>query len=753
MPIPNVIDQNNELSTDNKTISNIHTQYWGELFQSNSKIIKNKKKVRINKQSMEKDFLQNIPKLSEQNAKFLEAPITERDIYDSIINSPISSPGIDGFNAMLYQLKPTRFAKILSIIYQYQIEQKRLTPSMQRSIVQLLYKKGSKSLPQNYRPINLINSDTKILSKILTYRLKKVIHTIIHDDQCGFIPNRSIQSNIIRLHDIQQLVKYHNQKEANVMLLDFQKAFDSINWSIRDTILKSFNFPNKFIEIINTLYYNNTLQLNINGALSNSFQPAAGVKQGDPLSPYLFALYIEPMAIKIREVKNKYGIQFNGNYNPEIISLFADDTLLYSKSYESTLQILKLVEKFCNHSGMKLNLNKSIMIPLHPNSNIYHNNTNNEFKILEKNTTTKYLGIPIGIDITEEQQYNSILQKIYHRLNIWYKRGKTLKGRKTILNTIIGSTLWYSTICSKISNFTIQPLEKLFKNFIKGVYINSNNLDTYKKRITSKNIPTKWIETDINEGGLNYTNINTQIKLLKINKLIQLLQNIKNNNGKFPNWAKAFEHQLSLVNTNITKSLDILFCNQHKQRGGLFNHSWENKLSKHWIDILKIWNSLNITTDYKKYSIQNYKILFNHQPIWNNKFLLINKKLPLNRGTRTDTAQNLYQKLQHQIYSFSDIQNDKSQFINIKQFTSKFQLHDQQHQTIHGVYNRIVKLHKEYYNENQNINNSNQLELKNHKTIPIAIFTPWAVTINDTKISINKLSNSHRFNRFNYISI
>ena len=729
---------NGSISTNNKSISNTHTQYWGKLFQSNSELIQNKEKIPTNPIVIENEYLKNIPTINSKQAKYMASPITSREIYDSITNSPSTSPDPDGFNSNLYKLFPSRFAQILNTIFTYQFSKSKLTSSMQRSTIVLLYKKGDRNEPANYRPINLMNSDVKILSKILAYRLKTVLPFIIHEDQCGFIPNRSIQANIIRLHDIQTNINQNNMEEANVVLLDFQKAFDKVNWNIRNQILKAFNFPIEFIKLIDIIYNNSTIQLNINGLLGHSFQPQAGVKQGDPLSPYLFAIYIEPMAIKLRNTGKEHGITMNNKYKTDIVSLFADDTLLYAKNYNSSIKLIQIVDHYCIHSGMQLNINKSIIVPLYKNSQIKNQNPQSPFKILNNQETTKYLGIQIDPNPNENQQFSNIIKNIHHKLNIWYKRGKTLKGRKTIINTIIKSSLWYYTLCSKISNTTIEPLEKLFINFIKGIYLNKDNINYYSKNISKTNIPTKWFNISYQEGGIEYTNITTQLKILKLKKLIQVIKILKLSNH-IPNWIQPFLYQLNTVHPNITKSLDILYLNQHKQRGRIHQYEWKGKLSDHWIEALKTWNQLDIRINYQNLNTDEYYQLFNKQPIWNNKFLLVNKSIPLNRSTRTNQSQKLYKFLQKHIYSFNDIMTNKK-FITLQEFKNKFHYYNANYHSINGIYNRIIKL----YNDNiQQINYTTSTTL-NTKNIdyskPTSMNLNWEVKIQNVYKSIFKLN-------------
>ncbi|MGL4483973.1 MAG: RNA-directed DNA polymerase [Anaerovoracaceae bacterium] len=212
----------------------------------------------------------------------------------------------------------------------------------------------------SYRPVSLIPIEAKIISKVLANRLQQYICSIINQDQTGFMLNRHIQSNLRRLYNI--IYTKHTTK-ACLISLDAQRAFDQIEWPYMFATLKRFGFGNKFIQWIKILYANPTASVLTNFTFSASFPLYRGARQGCPLSPYLFALAMEPLAENARQNVEIAPILINKR--PQYISLYADYVLLYIAKPELPIPpLLKLLESFNKLSGFTINWDKSELMPL-----------------------------------------------------------------------------------------------------------------------------------------------------------------------------------------------------------------------------------------------------------------------------------------------------------------------------------------------------------------------------------------------------
>ena len=224
--------------------------------------------------------------------------------------------------------------------------------SQRKGIIKLIPKKDAElNQVKNWRPITLLNCDYKIAAKAIANRVKKALPKLINNDQTGFMKN-------IRLID--GIIKFAATKNIPGLLpfLDFEKAFDSEMGLHSKTLQKHFNFGPSLVNCINTFYNNSESCVLNNGWSSNFFKLERGVRQGCPLSPYLFILCIEILAEKVRTCQNIKGIKVFGQ---EIkISQYADDTtLILDGSNEAFTSSLQVLDDFRKISGLKLNDKKT----------------------------------------------------------------------------------------------------------------------------------------------------------------------------------------------------------------------------------------------------------------------------------------------------------------------------------------------------------------------------------------------------------
>ena len=195
-------------------------------------------------------------------------------------------------------------------MFNHSWSQGRLPDSLNEASITLLLKPGGDaSKCGSYRPVSLLNTDIKILSKLLATRLETPLPGLISTDQTGFVKGRHLFSNIRRLS------------------LDAEKAFDRVEWDFLFFVLKKFGFGEAFIRWIQLLYFSPQAAVITNQMRSQSFPLSRGTRQGCPLSPLLFTLAIEPLSLFLKSTPSIQGIR---RWGLEVkLSLYADDMLLY----------------------------------------------------------------------------------------------------------------------------------------------------------------------------------------------------------------------------------------------------------------------------------------------------------------------------------------------------------------------------------------------------------------------------------------
>ncbi|KAG3142273.1 hypothetical protein PI126_g15112 [Phytophthora idaei] len=186
------------------------------------------------------------------------------------------TPGPDGMPVEYYKLSPSLWARIYEVVYDNQLKKGKMTKFQRRAHLSLLYKSGDRAIPGNYRPLTLVNHDAKLGPKIMQRRLGTVLPSIIHEDQGGFVPGRSIRHWLLRLQDLQGFCKA-KYADACVVLLDFAKAFDSVLCPALDMVLQYFGFGATFREWVKTFYNETSASLLLNDCPGDPFLLGAGV--------------------------------------------------------------------------------------------------------------------------------------------------------------------------------------------------------------------------------------------------------------------------------------------------------------------------------------------------------------------------------------------------------------------------------------------------------------------------------------------
>uniref|UniRef100_A0A8C9CHT3 RNA-directed DNA polymerase n=1 Tax=Phocoena sinus TaxID=42100 RepID=A0A8C9CHT3_PHOSS len=294
--INRIRNEKGEVTTDTAEIQKIMRDYYKRL-QAN--------KI-DNLEEMDKSLeMHNLQRLNQKETENMNRPITSTEIETVIQNLTTNkSRGPDGFTGKFYQIFREELTPILLRLFQNTAEGGTLPNSFYKATITLIPKtdKGV-TKKEHYRPISLMNTDAKILNKILANRIQQHIKRIIHHDQVGFIPGMQgffkIRKSINVIHHINKL----KDKIHMITSIDAERAFDKIQHQFTTKTLQKVGIERTYLNIIKAIYDKPTANFILNGEKLKPFPLRSGTRQGYPLSPLLFNIVLEVLTMAIRKKK------------------------------------------------------------------------------------------------------------------------------------------------------------------------------------------------------------------------------------------------------------------------------------------------------------------------------------------------------------------------------------------------------------------------------------------------------------------
>ena len=459
--VPSVVDGQGILQSRSSEIVTSFAAYYKKLYAPGAR----------SNAELERPLLGDIPlpRLARAAANSLEAPFTLEEVERAIGDINIGkTPGPDGFPAEYFRSFRDLLGPHLLNFFVEAVERMRFPAEVNLATIVVLLKQGHP--PEqcaSYRPISLINTELKIYAKLLATRLMTVLPTLIHSDQCGFMPARGTRHCIRRLHSAMAQIETLPGSRA-LVLLDFEKAFDTVDWNYLDFLLERLGFGPFFRRSVRALYQGSSAQVRVNGHLSEPFLINRGTRQGCPLSPLLFALAIEPLARSIRIDAQIWGWEIPGG-GEDRIALYADDILLYlSEVKQSGPRVLKILSLFQDAAGLRVNRSKSVLVPLRGDRE--DEGWAHGFSI--QRLSFKYLGITVSVipGLAWSRNISPLIKHTKDDLRAWAGLPLNVLGRIALLKMMVLPRFLYilQNFPWRIPAQWFHTTNSLFRTFIWG---------------------------------------------------------------------------------------------------------------------------------------------------------------------------------------------------------------------------------------------------------------------------------------------
>ncbi|EHK62697.1 hypothetical protein M3S_J81, partial [Sorghum bicolor] len=305
--------------------------------------------------------------LQHVDLSILDTPFNELEVLNAIKHMPKDkAPGPDGF-PMAFYLACWDLVKheLMSVIQNfYDLRSNNLALLNTANIILVPKKEGAERIG-DYRPISLIHSIAKIITKILALRLQPYMNRLVSSNQSAFIKTRAIHDNFMYVRNLARRL-HRSNTPALLFKLDITKAFDSVRWDYLLDLLQRRGFPTRWRNWLAAIWSSSTSKVLLNGTPGEAIQHGRGLRQGDPLSPLLFVLAIDPL-VNLLECATQEGLltPLRGHHAQLRVSLYADDAAIFLEpSSQDVINLRSLLELFGATSGLSTNLEKSTVVPI-----------------------------------------------------------------------------------------------------------------------------------------------------------------------------------------------------------------------------------------------------------------------------------------------------------------------------------------------------------------------------------------------------
>ncbi|KAJ8767776.1 hypothetical protein K2173_020716 [Erythroxylum novogranatense] len=406
-----------------------------------------------------------------QNALLL-APFTGEDIRHALFSMhPQKSPGPDGFNPGFFQtfwdiVGPEVTTECLKCL-----NGNTPMPGQNRTNVVLIPKKKTPETMTDLRPISLSNVTDRVVCKAMTNRLKLILPQVITDTQSAFIPNRLITNNIIVAYELFHTLKRKTQGRLGFLALktDMSKAYDRIEWPYLRLIMLKLGFNELWVTRIMRIVTSVSYYFIHGSDEHDPLIPGRGLRQGDPLSPYLFILCAEGLSA----ILSKYQAQ--GRIHGALVArgaipvshlFFADDVLFFTRATrEEALQLKECLHFYETASGQKINLSK-FGVSFTPNTEAtIRSSVCQILGVNEHDGHNSYLGMPSVIGRNKRQVFQYVVEKLTKRLQGWKAKLLSKTGKDVLLRTVAQAMPNYIMSLFQLPIDICKDLETLMNSF------------------------------------------------------------------------------------------------------------------------------------------------------------------------------------------------------------------------------------------------------------------------------------------------
>ncbi|CAL1357332.1 unnamed protein product [Linum trigynum] len=504
------------------------------------------------------------------------------------------SPGPDGFTAGFFQHNWGILGKDLTDAVLDFFRTGKLLAEVNSTYLALIPKVQNADCMKQFRPISCCNILYKCIAKVLANRLREVLPIVISQNQSAFIKGRLISDNVLLAHE---MVRLYNRKAISprcALKVDVMKAFDSVDWGYLRTVMQAMKIADQFIKWIDICLQSTKLSVCFNGGLCGNFAAQKGLRQGDPLSPYMFVIAMEVLSCMFNRA---YAIKtLPPHPQTHRISLshlcFADDLLVFTKGTpEAVGQAKAILDTFYTVSGLKCNPAKS---------EVFCGGVSPSVQTLISSRTgfaighlpVRYLGIPLIAGKLNKVDCQALVDKITTRIRGWKVRTLSYAGKLQLISAVISSITQYWMGIIQLPAKVIKMVEMACSDFL------------WSSEEEGKRAKVIWsmVARPKKEGGLGFKDLRSWNMACLVRHLWAISSN---SSSLWANWVRHYQTSY----TSIWEIPDTIPCSWAwrkvlKIRTRVAQHLIVRSGRVFWKDhemvkfsVKKVWETLRVQHD------------------------------------------------------------------------------------------------------------------------------------------------------------
>ncbi|GAU48422.1 hypothetical protein TSUD_405520 [Trifolium subterraneum] len=451
-------------------------------------------------------------KITDEDNERLTAPISKEEIHIALMQMhPDKSPGPDGFNPAFYQHLWHLCGDDIFVAVKTWLDRGFFPTSLNETNICLIPKCDNPSTMKDLRPIALCNVLYKMVSKLLANRLRLCLDKCISEEQLAFVEGRSILDNALIAMEVIHALKRRTRGRIGELALkiDISKAYDKVDWGFLKGMLLRLGFSNKWVQwmmmCVSTVNYSVLMNFDKVGPI----YPGRGLRQGDPLSPYLFILATEGLTALIKQSIGRgelHGIKICRGAPMVSHLLFADDCFMFCRANISeATHLMSLLDTYSAASGQEINLSKSEVFFSRNLSTAAQEDLSGIMGVKHVMGTGTYLGLPSMVGRSKKATFGFIKDRIWKKINSWRGRALSKAGKDVMIKSVLQAIPAYIMSVYLVPDSIISDIEKMLNSFWWGDGSNNKGI--------------RWLAWDRlarpkAEGGLGYRNFHVFNKSL-----------------------------------------------------------------------------------------------------------------------------------------------------------------------------------------------------------------------------------------------